>query len=108
MVKGVIAASAGPRYFRLDQWRRIEVIESIQEDRNLVNILDQLTGEPKGSSVIHGDVPGDDFLLLATALAQRERWLKIIDFEFITLGDPAVDLGWMFADYLSEWILSLH
>lgn len=85
----------------------IEVIKLIQEDRNLVNILDQLTGEPKGSSVIHGDVRGDNFLLPAKALAQRERWLKIIDFEFITLGDPAVDLGWMFADYLSQWIFSL-
>ena len=70
----------------------IEVIKLIQEDRNLADVLDQLTGEPEGSSVIHGDVRGDNFLLPAKALARRERWLKIIDFELITLGDPAVDI----------------
>jgi aminoglycoside phosphotransferase (APT) family kinase protein len=85
----------------------IEVIKLIQADRNLVNALDQLTGEPKGSSVIHGDVRGDNFLLPVEALGERELWLKIIDFEFTALGDPAVDVGWMFADYLSQWIFSL-
>jgi aminoglycoside phosphotransferase (APT) family kinase protein len=85
----------------------IEVIRMIQANRNVADVLDQLTDEPKGSSVIHGDVRGDNFLLPAGAGARRGRRLKIIDFELATRGDPAVDIGWMFADYLSQWIFSL-
>jgi thiamine kinase-like enzyme len=85
----------------------IEVIKIIQENRKVADILDHLTDEPNGSSVIHGDVRGDNFLLPAGAGAQGERWLKIIDFELATRGDPAIDIGWMFADYLSQWIFSL-
>jgi|HubBroStandDraft_6_1064221.scaffolds.fasta_scaffold04202_5 thiamine kinase-like enzyme len=85
----------------------IEVIKIIQENRDLADVVDQLTGEPEGSTVIHGDVRGDNFLLPAGAGARREHWLKLIDFELTTRGDPAVDIGWMFADYLSQWIFSL-
>jgi thiamine kinase-like enzyme len=85
----------------------IEVIKIIQENTKVADVLDQLTDEPNGSSVIHGDVRGDNFLLPAGAGARRERWLKIIDFELATRGDPAIDIGWMFADYLSQWIFSL-
>ncbi|HWO28025.1 MAG TPA: aminoglycoside phosphotransferase family protein [Candidatus Acidoferrum sp.] len=85
----------------------IEVIKVIQANRDVADVLDQLTEDPKESSVIHGDVRGDNFLVPAVAGARRERWLKIIDFELATCGDPAVDIGWMFADYLSQWIFSL-
>lgn len=85
----------------------IEVIKMIQKNKDLADVLDHLTGEPEGSCVIHGDVRGDNFLLPAGAGVRRERWLKIIDFELTTRGDPAVDIGWMFADYLSQWIFSL-
>jgi thiamine kinase-like enzyme len=85
----------------------IEVIRMIQANRNVADVLDQLTDEPQASCVIHGDVRGDNFLLPAGAGARRERRLKIIDFELATRGDPAVDIGWMFADYLSQWIFSL-
>jgi thiamine kinase-like enzyme len=85
----------------------IEVIKMIQANRNVVDVLDQLTDESKGSAVIHGDVRGDNFLLPAGAGARREGWLKVIDFELATCGDAAVDIGWMFADYLSLWIFSL-
>lgn len=85
----------------------IEVIRVIQAVKDVADVLDQLTDQSKGSAVIHGDVRGDNFLLPAGAGPRRERSLKIIDFELATLGDPAIDVGWMLADYLSQWIFSL-
>ena len=93
--------------FRFVSGGGIEVIKMIQTNRKLADALDQLAAEPKGSSVIHGDVRGDNFLLPAGAGARQGPWPKIIDFELTTRGDPAVDIGWMFADYLSQWIFSL-
>jgi len=67
-------------------------------------LIDALTKEWRPSCLVHFDVKGDNILLLAEPRA-RSGWL--IDWELAALGDPAWDVGAMFADYLGVWLWSI-
>ncbi|MGL5077424.1 MAG: phosphotransferase [Waterburya sp.] len=60
----------------------------------------------------HNDLTLDNFIVdtalnLDTDLEIRPEQVKIIDWEFINWGDPAVDLGMIVSQYLAEWLNSL-
>lgn len=63
--------------------------------------------------VTHNDLTLDNFIIdtqidLSSDSARiRPEQLKIIDWEFISWGDPAADLGMLVSQYLSEWLGSL-
>jgi aminoglycoside phosphotransferase (APT) family kinase protein len=67
-------------------------------------LIDALTEEWRPSCIVHFDVKGDNILLSAQKGA-RSGWL--IDWELAALGDPAWDVGSMFADYLGVWLWSI-
>ena len=67
-------------------------------------LVDALTEEWRPSCLVHFDVKGDNILLSAKRRA-RSGWL--IDWELAALGDPAWDVGSMFADYLGVWLWSI-
>ena len=67
-------------------------------------LIDALTEEWRPSCLVHFDVKGDNILLSAKRGA-RSGWL--IDWELAALGDPAWDVGSMFADYLGVWLWSI-
>ena len=67
-------------------------------------LIDALTKEWGPSCLIHFDVKGDNILLTAKRGASSS-WL--IDWELAALGDPAWDVGSMFADYLGVWLWSI-
>ncbi len=61
----------------------------------------------------HNDLTLDNFIIDAQldlsqdSVAIKPEQLKIIDWEFINWGDPAVDLGMLVSQYLGEWLNSL-
>jgi thiamine kinase-like enzyme len=62
--------------------------------------------------LIHNDLTLDNFIVdtaldLDTDSKIRPEQLKIIDWEFINWGDPAVDLGMVVSQYVGEWLNSL-
>ena len=67
-------------------------------------LIDTLAEEWRPSSIVHFDVKGDNILLSAERGA-RSCWL--IDWELAALGDPAWDVGCMFADFLGVWLWSV-
>jgi hypothetical protein len=67
-------------------------------------LIEALTEEWRSSCLVHFDVKGDNILLSATKGA-RSVWL--IDWELAAFGDPAWDVGSMFADYLGVWLWSI-
>ncbi len=67
-------------------------------------LIDALTEEWRPSCLVHFDVKGDNILLSAKR-GERSGWL--IDWELAALGDPAWDVGSMFADYLGVWLWSI-
>lgn len=55
--------------------------------------------------LIHGDIKVDNFLIYK----EKNEFVRIIltDWELAQFGDPAWDVGSMFADFLREWVFSL-
>lgn len=92
--------------FRTVSSARVEFVKIIQRQRKLGELLDKLREEWKSDVFIHGDVRGDNILIPAQPASGRKCWLKIVDFEYACKGDPAWDVGSVFAEYLSYWFFS--
>jgi aminoglycoside phosphotransferase (APT) family kinase protein len=84
----------------------MEVIRIVQDAPELCDRLDGLFEEWRVERIIHGDLKWDNCLVLAGRSDPRKR-VRLIDWEFARLGDPAWDLGSMFANYLSWWLGSI-
>jgi aminoglycoside phosphotransferase (APT) family kinase protein len=74
---------------------------------DLCEALDATLASPAEDAVIHGDVRWDN--LLAARDARSKRWarLSLIDWELCDAGDPAVDVGAFFGEYLRAWLQSI-
>jgi hypothetical protein len=83
----------------------LQVLKLLQQDRPIVAGLEDLCNEWMADTLIHGDIKGDN--VLATAGTDEELRVRIIDWELIQVGDAAWDVGNMFRDFLSYWLLSL-
>ena len=57
--------------------------------------------------MIHGDIRWDNVLAVRGADAKRWTRLQLIDWELSEAGDPAVDVGAFFAEYLRAWLQSI-
>jgi thiamine kinase-like enzyme len=84
----------------------IQIIKIIQSFDVFEKLLDQLQDEWRATSLIHYDVKWDNFLVDHSALKRADR-LKIVDLELAGHGDPCWDIGSVFNDYLSFWLLSI-
>ena len=85
----------------------VQLIKTVQRHKRLGELLDQLRVDWRSQSFVHGDVRGDNFLIPIEAVSGRKRSLKIVDFEYACLGDPAWDVGSILAEYLSFWFFSI-
>ena len=56
------------------------------------------------STFVHNDLRFDNCLLIGDFATAT---VKIVDWELAGLGDPAWDLGCVFADYLAAWVASM-
>jgi aminoglycoside phosphotransferase (APT) family kinase protein len=95
------------KIFRTISGAGLQLIKTVQGQQKLGELLDQLREEWRADSFMHGDVRADNFLIPVESPSGRKRSLKIVDFEFTGFGDPAWDVGSVFAEYLSFWILSI-
>jgi aminoglycoside phosphotransferase (APT) family kinase protein len=57
--------------------------------------------------VIHGDIRWDNFLAVRGGDSKRWTRLQLIDWELCGVGDPAVDIGAFFGEYLHAWLQSI-
>jgi thiamine kinase-like enzyme len=83
----------------------IRLIRIIQKFPELCMKLDSLRDQWHIESLIHQDIKWDNFLLIGNS--GKDINLKLIDWELSRLGDPCWDVGSVFADYLSFWIMSI-
>ncbi len=85
----------------------IQLIKAVQRFPEFGAALDRLRGEWRAETMIHADLKWDNCLLAARPGTARRRRLKIVDWELATYGDPCWDVGSVFNDYLSFWLLSI-
>jgi serine/threonine protein kinase len=93
--------------FRTISSAGLQLIKTVQGQEKLSELLDQLRKEWRPHAFMHGDVRADNFLIPMGGGSGKKRSLKIVDFEYTGFGDPAWDVGSVFAEYLSFWVLSI-
>jgi len=92
--------------FRTLSQASIELIGLVQTDQALCNALDELSDDWRQEAFTHHDIRWEN-ILTCRAARKRTPSLWIVDWETAGLGDPAWDLGCLFAEYLSHWLSSI-
>jgi aminoglycoside phosphotransferase (APT) family kinase protein len=79
----------------------------VQQSDELCGRLDELLGVWQDECVIHADVRWDNCLALPAPGSARRTRLVLIDWELSAPGDPALDVGALFGEYLGAWLRSV-
>lgn len=85
----------------------VELTRILQDLDELCTALDDILASWHEDSVIHGDVRWDNCLAWRSGSSSRWTRLQLIDWELAGLGDPALDIGAFFGDYLGAWLQSI-
>ncbi len=85
----------------------IQVIKIIQRFPEFSDHLDTLRQGWRVETFIHHDLKWDNCIVFAEPGSQRKTRLMIIDWELANRGDPCWDIGSVFNNYLSFWLLSI-
>jgi aminoglycoside phosphotransferase (APT) family kinase protein len=85
----------------------LELIRMIQGVEELCSSLDELAASFRRDSVIHGDVRWNNCLAWRNSDGGRWTRLHLIDWELCGAGDPALDVGAFFGEYLRAWLQSI-
>jgi aminoglycoside phosphotransferase (APT) family kinase protein len=84
-----------------------ELTAIIQSSDGLCAAIDALVESWRSESTIHGDVRWDNCLAMRQAGSDRWVRLHLIDWEVAGAGDPGLDIGAFFAEYLRAWLQSI-
>lgn len=93
--------------FRNVSSANIQLIKILQQFPEFGKLLDELYQEWITKTLIHGDIKWDNCLVFASSGSRRMTRLKIVDWEFASMGDPCWAVGSVFSSYLSFWLLSI-
>jgi len=84
-----------------------QLLKIIQQQSGLCTSLEQLQSEWQVQSFIHGDLRFDNIVIIPKNQDRNSSQIKIVDWEFADLGDPAWDIATVFQELLSCWIYGL-
>lgn len=85
----------------------VELIRIVQSSDEICTGLGELLASWQDQSVIHGDVRWDNFLAVRGRGSKRRSRLLLIDWEQAGTGDPGLDVGAFFGEYLHAWLQSV-
>lgn len=83
-----------------------ETIKMVQHSEGLRAALDALCRDWREDALIHSDARWDNFLVIGADRPPREMTVKLVDWEMAGAGDPCWDVGTIFGEYLSFWLVS--
>jgi len=81
------------------------LVETLQRFPEFAYSFDDLYQNWPAEVVIHGDIRGLNCLVFGHSANARMTKLRLVDWELAGMGDPCWDVGCVFADYLSSWVL---
>ena len=85
----------------------LKLLKLIQRHELFDRTFTELEAEWSVETLIHGDVRLRNVLVHRNDTRGRVRGIKLIDWEFASLGDPRWDVGSFFGSYLSLWATSV-
>jgi aminoglycoside phosphotransferase (APT) family kinase protein len=86
-----------------------ELVKTIQRSQELCAALDHLHLSCRDGAVIHGDVRWENVLTARPprGTSSRRSRVLLVDWESAGRGDPSLDLGTFFGEYLHAWLRSI-
>jgi hypothetical protein len=84
----------------------LEVVRLVQGSEEVCGLLDSLNQEWRESCVIHADLRWDNCQVVGTSADVDGPRIQFVDWEMAGLGDPCWDVGTVFSECLSTWLLS--
>lgn len=84
---------------------QLEYLRLVQDSGRLAAALSALKAAWCDSRLVHMDLRWDNAVLVE---APGEPWLRLVDWETGGWGDPAWDVGSVFAAFVADWVLSIH
>ena len=104
----------GPEIFSHTSSANLELLKAIQNYSELYEPLERLHNEWKVQTLIHGDFRWDNVIVVSKEdddnsddASSRSFQLKLVDWEFSDIGDPAWDIACALHEYLNFWLVSL-
>jgi thiamine kinase-like enzyme len=83
-----------------------QLLRTIQQFPAFDLVLTSLRQTWQPRAWVHYDIKWENILMLPP-LPKRRSQLKLVDWELAGLGDPCWDVGAVFGEYLSFWLLSM-
>jgi hypothetical protein len=96
-----------PRIFLGASAANVELIKVVQRSPQFCRSLDELREAWRTETLVHSDIKWDNCVVFARPASNRKTRLKIVDWEAASIGDPCWDIGSVFSNYLSFWLLSI-
>ena len=93
--------------FREISSANVQLMRIMQSSSELTRLLREMREDWRADALIHNDIKWDNCLVFSSHESGRRTRLKIIDWEFAAVGDPCWDVGSMFSNYLSFWLMSI-
>jgi aminoglycoside phosphotransferase (APT) family kinase protein len=86
-----------------------ELVRTIQQSQELCAALDELHASLREVALIHGDVRWENVLTARapSGASPRRSRVLLVDWESARRGDPSLDLGAFFGEYLHAWLGSI-
>jgi thiamine kinase-like enzyme len=98
----------GPEVFNRLSLANLKLIKLIQKQQELSNLFEDLQNNWRIHTIIHGDIRWDNIIIVFSDDNNESLQVKLIDWEFAILGDPAWDIGCVFHDFIVFWLYSLR
>jgi aminoglycoside phosphotransferase (APT) family kinase protein len=86
-----------------------ELVRTIQRSDELCAALDELSASRHDGVVIHGDIRWENVLTARapSGASPRRSRVLLLDWESAGRGDPSLDVGAFFGEYLHAWLRSI-
>jgi len=95
------------KFFHECSGANLQLIRIVQQFSEFGEHLDGLRAGWQTEALIHRDIKWDNCMVFGKSPSARKTRLCMIDWELAGVGDPCWDVGSVFNDYLSFWLLSI-
>jgi aminoglycoside phosphotransferase (APT) family kinase protein len=85
----------------------VRLLGLVQASKGLCEALDDLRESWRAKSVIHGDLRWENCIALPAPQSRGRARVVMVDWELAGPGDPCLDVGAVFAEYLASWVGSI-
>jgi Phosphotransferase enzyme family len=84
-----------------------DLVSRLQGNRAMIDRLDRLGDVGHRNAFVHGDLRWENCLATVAPGSRRRTRVLLVDWELAGPGDPGLDVGTVFGEYLSAWVGSI-